>query len=172
MERDEQGQGTHERARRLIAASHVEGISAGDRQWLDGHLAACAPCSQEASAVAEAIRSLRAAPVVASGPTVWRTRLAVRRRAEELRSQRERSVPLWSAVAVAAVWTLVTTPFTWWTFAALGRVARVPEPVWQVGFLLWWFLPATVLAAIVAWRHTGGGLSSSHWNGRTNWGQL
>lgn len=169
---DELEQSTHHRARRLIAASHVEDISAADRAWLDAHLEACARCSREVFAVADAIRSLRAVPVVAGAQTVWRIRLAVRRRAEELRIERERSVPLWSAVAIAAAWTLVTTPFSWWTFAALGRAARVPEPVWQVSFLLWWFLPATVLAAIVAWRHAGDGMNSSRWTARTNWGQL
>jgi len=168
---DEQGQRTHERARLLIAARHVEGISAADRVWLDTHLDACAPCSREASAVADAIGSLRAAPVHASAQAVWRTRLAVRRRAEELRSQRERAVALWSAVAIAAGWVLLTTPFAWWTFAALGRAARAPDAVWQAGFLLWWFLPATVLAAIMAGRHAGERADRSHWITHTNWGE-
>lgn len=168
---DEQRQRTHERARQLIAAKHVEGISAADREWLDTHLDACAPCSQEASAVGDAIGSLRAAPVVASAQAVWRTRLAVRRRAEELRSERERAVALWSAVAIAAACVLLSTPFTWWTFAALGRAVRAPDAVWQAGFLLWWFLPATVLAAIMAWRHAGGRADQSHWIGHMNWGK-
>jgi hypothetical protein len=93
--------------------------------------------------------------VLASEETVYRTRLAVRRRAEEMRVERARALPLWVAVTVSAAWILLTTPYVWAAFAWLGRAARVPDPVWQGGFVMWWFLPGTVLAAIMAWRPAG-----------------
>lgn len=146
----------HERALRLLAAARAEGIAPAERQWLDSHLAACPQCASEASALARAIQSFRGVPVVAPPLLVARTRLRVRRRAEELRAERERMFPLWVAVALSAAWMLLTTPYTWWAFGWLGRTAGVPDAAWQLGFLLWWFLPATVLAAIAAWRYSSG----------------
>jgi len=142
----------HDRARKLITVARVEGISARDREWLDGHLAACSQCAGEASAVAAAIQLFRGVPVVASPETVRRTRAAVRERALEMQAQRASSVPLWIAVMVATISMIVTAPYVWWTFAWLGRVIRVPDPAWQVAFLMWWFLPASVLAAAAAFR--------------------
>ncbi|MBI4471173.1 MAG: hypothetical protein HY646_00800 [Acidobacteria bacterium] len=142
----------HDRARKLITVARVEGISARDREWLDGHLAACSQCAGEASAVAASIQLLRGVPVVASPETVRRTRAAVRERALEMQAQRASSVPLWIAVMVATISMIVTAPYVWWTFAWLGRVIRVPDPAWQVAFLMWWFLPASVLAAAAAFR--------------------
>ena len=39
-------------------------------------------------------------------------------------------------------------------FAWFGRVSHVPDAMWQAGFVMWWFLPATILAAAVSWRRT------------------
>jgi anti-sigma factor RsiW len=137
----------HDRARKLLAATRVEGIAAGERDWLDRHLASCPECSSEASALDAAIRSLRAVPVAMSPEVVYRTRMAVYRRAEQLQAGRARAVPLWIATVASAVWSIVTAPYAWETFAWFGRFARVPDLVWQAGFVMWWFLPATVVAA-------------------------
>jgi anti-sigma factor RsiW len=143
----------HERARQLLTAHRVEGIQAAERDWLEGHLASCAECSRAAEALDSAIRSLRALPVVAGPELVRQTRLAVHSRAEQLHGARSRSVPLWIATAVSSVLMVLTTPFVWQTFAWFGRLAHIPNDVWLVGFLMWWFLPATILAAAAAWRH-------------------
>jgi anti-sigma factor RsiW len=143
----------HERARQLLTAHRVEGIQAAERDWLERHLASCTECASAAETLNDAIRSLRAFPVFADPELVRQTRLAVRSRAEQLQSARTQSTALWIATAVSSVLMILTTSFVWQTFAWLGRITQIPSPVWEVAFLMWWFLPATVLAAAAAWRH-------------------
>ena len=161
----------HERAKRLIVEATIEQIAARDREWLDRHLAACLECSSEAGALTSAVKSLRSQPVAASPEVVRRTRLAVRSRAEQLNAARARSVSLWISATMSIVWMILTAPYVWQTFAWLGDIAHMPAAVWQIGFLMWWFLPATVLAAAAAWRHTAKH-DVSNWISETNWGQL
>jgi len=169
MDRDEQQASTvHERARGLLAAGRVEGISGADREWLDRHLAACAQCAEEAAAVATAIDLLRASPVLADANMVRRTRLAVRQRAEDVRIDRARAVPLWIAGALSVAWMLLTIPYGWQAFAWLGQAARVPEPVWQGTFLMCWFLPATVVTAIIYWQQASEAARGSDWSAQLN----
>ena len=158
----------HERARKLIAAARVEGIPVSERAWLDRHLEACAQCAEEAAAVAAAIDLLRASPVLADADMVRRTRLAVRQRAEDSRIDRVRAVPLWVAAALSVAWMLLTLPYSWWAFAWLGRAARVPEPVWQGTFLMCWFLPATVVTAIIYWQQASEAARGSDWSAQLN----
>jgi predicted anti-sigma-YlaC factor YlaD len=158
----------HERARKLLAAAAVEGIASSERRRLDAHLAACSECSNEATALTDAVRALRAVPVVATPEIVLRTKLAVRIRSQELQTQRAQSTPLWIAIAVSTVVMVVTTPYVWQAFRWLGLWIQVPDEVWQIGFLMWWFLPATILAAAAALRH--GNSEASNWL-TENWGQ-
>jgi anti-sigma factor RsiW len=152
----------HERARKLLAKVAVEGILAGERDWLDRHLESCVECSTEARALSAAVQSFRAIPIAVSSDLARQTKMAVRMRAQQLQAARARSTPLWIATAISSVCMIVTTPYVWQAFAWLGRVASVPNGVWEVGFLMWWFLPATVLAAAAAFRHTT----------ERNWGQI
>jgi anti-sigma factor RsiW len=143
----------HARAKKLLHAARVEGISTGDRQWLDAHLADCAECSKEAASVSIAVDSLRALSVSAPAAVVRRTSLAVHQRAVERRSKQETAAPLWIAAATSSVWTLLTTPLVWAAFAWFGTLIHVPDTVWQIVFLMWWFMPASVVAAVAGWRH-------------------
>ena len=144
---------SHEGARQLLRAARVEGISDKERQWLDAHLAGCAECSGEAAVLAAAIDSLQALSRDTGPEVVRRTSAAVHRRAGEIRVKREHAVPLWTAVAASSVWAIITTPYVWSTFAWLGHELYLGDTVWQVGFLMWWFLPATAFGCIAAWRH-------------------
>lgn len=159
----------HDRARRLIATDRVEGVPEADRVWLELHLEGCPACAQEAAALASAVQQLRMTPVVAAPELVRRTRLAVRRRAVERSADRSQSVPLWVAVTLSGLWMLVTAPLAWRSCAWIGRAAGLPDVVWQAGFLTWWFLPATVLAAIMAWRHAGGDARSPFDTAQMEW---
>jgi anti-sigma factor RsiW len=151
----------HERARKLIEADAVEGITGAERDWLSRHLSACSECSNKAAALVDAINALRAVPIAASPELVRQTRLAVHRRAEELKAARAWSAPLWIATAISSASVILTTPYVWRTFGWLGHMVHLPDAVWQVGFLMWWFLPATVLAGAVASRYAA----------ETNWRQ-
>jgi hypothetical protein len=79
----------------------------------------------------------------------------VQRRAEQRREAREHAMPLWIAVGVASVWMILTAPFTWSLFAWLGRTIAVSDVIWEIAFLMWWFLPATVLGVAAAWHRLG-----------------
>jgi anti-sigma factor RsiW len=162
----------HERSRQLLAAGHVEGLSAAEREWLDRHLEECSQCAEEAGALVAAVRVLRTSSPLASPELVQRTRLAVRRFAAQRANDRAHGVPLWIAVTLSGAWMLLTAPTAWWICGWLGRAARVPDAVWQVGFLVWWFLPATLLAAILAWRHAGRTPEGTSGMAHVNWGQL
>jgi hypothetical protein len=160
---------SHERARQLMVAARVEGIGAGERDWLDDHLASCGECSNEASALDAAIGSLRTLPFAASPELVRRTRLAVRWRAEQLNPERPRSAPLWIATGMSTTWMVLTAPYVWRAFAWFGRIAHIPDAMWQLGFVVWWFLPATIVAAAAAWRHKAKH-EDSNWATEINWG--
>jgi hypothetical protein len=67
---------------------------------------------------------------------------------------------------------VLTIPYSWSAFAWLGRAASVPEPVWQGTFLMCWFLPATVVTAIIAWRQASEGARGSDWNAQLNRGHV
>ena len=158
----------HQRARKLLAAAAVESITSSERRWLDAHVAACDECSSEAAALTDAIQALRAIPMVAAPELVRRTRLAVGIRSQELQAARAQAAPLWIAIAISTVLMIVTTPYVWQAFRWLGLLIQVPSEVWQIGFLMWWFLPATILAAAAALRH--GNSEASNWL-TENWGQ-
>jgi hypothetical protein len=163
---------SHERARKLLRAARVEGISAGERQWLDAHVAGCRECANEANAMAVAIESLRTLGVTAPADVVRRTSLAVHQRAEERRVEKEPAVFLGVAAVMSSVWAIFATPYIWAAFAWLGQLLHVSDAVWQLGFLLWWFLPATVLAAAAGWRHVATSDANSQWATEVNWRSL
>jgi anti-sigma factor RsiW len=141
----------HERARQLATAARIEGVAGSERAWLDNHLAACGDCAKEAGALDAAIGSLRTLSFKAGAQVVNRTRLEVRRRIEEREAEAPRTV-LWIAMVVSAGWMALTAPYVWRGLAWFGRAAGLPDPVWQASFLMWWFLPATLLGAVAVWR--------------------
>ena len=128
-------------------------------------------CSNEMSALTAAIDSLRAVSVSAPDALVHRTSRAVHRLAEQRRLKREPAVFLCLTAVMASMWAILTTPFAWSAFAWLGRLLDVSEATWQIGFLVWWFLPVTVLAAAAAWPRDAG-RNSRGWATGTNWRPL
>jgi anti-sigma factor RsiW len=140
----------HERARKLLATRSIEGISPAEETWLDDHLAHCDDCSKEAHTLALAINSLRAFSVTARPEAVRRASAAVRMRAEQRRQERQRAVPIWIAAVMSSALAIFTTPYTWAAFAWLGRLLQVSDAAWELGFFMWWFLPASVVAAVAA----------------------
>jgi len=145
----------HERARKLIGVARVEGIAVKDREWLDEHLAACSVCSDEAEALASAIRSV-ALPVSVDPDVVRRTSQLVRKRAHQMQDDRARALPLWIAAATSVALMVVTTPYVWASFVWLSGVTQTQLVVWQLAFCMWWFMPVTVIGMAAAWRQANG----------------
>jgi anti-sigma factor RsiW len=139
----------HSRAQRLLAESVVEGLRPADETWLREHLAECPACAQEASATQNALRELRAVPVNVPRDLAARTQLRVRLRAQEASTVASGSFWLW--VVTAASWLLgvFSAPLVWRGFAWLGSNFGLPKLAIEMGFVLWWAVPALVAVGAV-----------------------
>ena len=144
----------HQRAERLIVANQVEGLSASDQEWLNRHLESCARCAQRADSTERALRSLRSVTVPVGPDLIRATRLRVHARALELRERRAQMTMLWVSCALSWLLGALSAPFVWRAFAWLGERFRMPAIAWQLGFTLWWALPAVAVAVVLVMRRT------------------
>ena len=141
-------QDSHEQAREWIASAGVEGLAGLQQAWLRSHLEGCPSCREYAEAAEQLVRSLRAVPVAADRFLVRRTQLRVRARARELRQRRERFALVILSCALVAISSALSTTLVWQGFEWLGRWTQLPNPVWQVGFVLFWMSP-TIAASVL-----------------------
>ncbi len=141
---------THDEARELIALG--EGLSDAQQAWLRAHLDGCEACRDYAEAANGVVRALRSLPLAADSRLVRATQMRVRIRARELRQRRERLVLVVSSCALVAISSALTTPLVWQGFEWLGRWSQLPNPVWQVGFVMFWVAP-TVAAGVLFLAH-------------------
>jgi len=140
----------HEQAREWIACG--EGLAGPQQEWLQTHLEGCPSCREYAETAQHLVRSLRAVPIVADRSLVQSTQMRVRARARELRQRRERLVLVTLSCALVAVSSALTTEFVWRGFEWLGRWEQLSNPVWQVGFVLFWMAP-TIAAGVLLLAH-------------------
>ncbi|HXL22945.1 MAG TPA: hypothetical protein VOA78_10795 [Candidatus Dormibacteraeota bacterium] len=139
----------HVRAERLIAQERIEEISATERAWLAKHLDECTRCAAMASSTQQALASLRASSVDLPRGLASRTQMRVRMRAEELRERAPGKKILWAITAVSWGLGVATAPWVWHGFEWLGQHTGVPKPFWEMGFVLWWAIPAIIAAGAV-----------------------
>ncbi|MGA7661427.1 MAG: hypothetical protein WBV97_15710 [Candidatus Sulfotelmatobacter sp.] len=147
----------HERARKLIALAGPETLSAADRPsdqrssnaWLAAHLETCASCRAFAENAAQTIHGLRAIPIAAERSLVSTTQIRVRRRALELRRNRERLRLVSVSCTAVTLCALLSTVVLWRGFEWLGERAQLASSVWQVGFLVFCVMPALVAAILL-----------------------
>ena len=142
-------QDLHRRAERLVAASMVGEISRLDRQWLESHLEGCPYCAHRAEAVANAIQALRSVSVKLDPSLVRVTKERVRRRAATLATQTSQRVLWWTAAATSLSWMALSAPYVWRWHSWLAGQLGIPDWVWQMGFGLWWLLPALAALAVL-----------------------
>lgn len=142
----------HERAQKLIATWHVEGLVADDRAWLEAHLETCSACSARAQATERALCSLRGVVVPVNPTLVSSTQQRVRLHARELRDHQARMRALWVSCALSWLLGVLTAPLLWWALKWLTQRAALPEAVWLVAFPLLWTVPAAVVGAVLVWR--------------------
>jgi len=139
----------HIRAQRLLAESVVEGLRPADETWLREHLAECPACAQEASATQNALRALRAVPVNVPRDLAARTQLRVRLRAQEASAASSGSFWLWAVTAASWLLGVFSAPLVWRGFAWLGTNFGLPKLAIEMGFVLWWAVPALVAVGAV-----------------------
>ena len=139
----------HARALQLIAQARVEGIPETDSTWLRAHLEECEFCTEHARQTDRALRSLRTASIPLPEGLASRTQFRVRLRAQELREREPKRRVLWLACAVSWAFGIASAPYVWRLFQWFGERTGVPKIVWEVGFGLWWMVPAVFAAAVL-----------------------
>jgi anti-sigma factor RsiW len=139
----------HERALQLIAQARVEGTSETDRTWLQTHLETCDLCAEHARHTDQALRALRTATIPLPDGLASRTQFRVRLRAQELREREPQRRALWLACGISWVFGIASAPYVWQLFAWFGERTGVPKLVWELGFGLWWTIPAVFFLIVV-----------------------
>jgi len=160
-------QETHARAEQLIAQERVEGISQSEHEWLGAHLQDCVHCAALARRTDQALRAMRTAAIPLPGGLASRTQFRVRLRAQELREREPKRRALWAACAVSWAFGMASAPYVWSLFQWFGQRTGVPKLVWEVGFGLWWRIPALFAAAVLLMENSRKG-EQADWIGQGN----
>jgi predicted anti-sigma-YlaC factor YlaD len=139
----------HAHAEKLIAQEPIEGVTQSEREWLATHLRECQSCAQVAQQTGYALRALRGISISLPRGLAARTQFRLQLRAQEMREREPKRRLLWIMCAMSWALGIATAPYVWRAFAWAGERIGVPRLVWEVGFGLWWTVPALVAAAIV-----------------------
>lgn len=140
---------THERALDLITRQGVESINGSDRAWLDSHLQTCAGCHEYAALGESAGRLLRSVAVTATSGLVTMTQARLRARALEMR-ERDSRMFLIGVSFCLGVLSSTASAWLWWRFGGwVAQMLGLPESIVAPGVLLFWLLPAIVIAILV-----------------------
>jgi hypothetical protein len=139
----------HGRAEKLIAQERIEGISQSERDWLAAHLRECPVCTQLAQQTSAALGALRGLPFPLPPGLAERTQFRVQLRAQEMREREPKRRLLWIMCIMSWALGIATAPYVWRAFEWAGERLGVPRLVWEMGFGLWWTIPALIAAAVV-----------------------
>jgi anti-sigma factor RsiW len=139
----------HKRAQHLLAESVVEGLRPADETWLREHLAECSACAQEAAATQNILHALRTVPVKVPRDLAARAQLRVRLRMQETSAPASGSFWLWAVTAASWLLGVFSAPLVWRGFAWLGASFGLPKLALELGFVLWWAVPALVAVGAV-----------------------
>ncbi len=151
----------HARAEHLILNDHLERISPHEREWLDQHLAGCPDCDGLAAATEAALRSFCAVSVPLPASLARRTQLRVYLRMEELQARERGGWAFWISCGLSWGLGIASAPYVWRGFEWAGHHIGVPNIVCQMGFGLWWALPALVATGVVLIEKQGKGPSET-----------
>jgi hypothetical protein len=139
----------HARAIHLIDQLHVEGLAAQERQWLDAHLQNCTECSALAQSTEAALRALRTVSIPFPSGLASRAQFRVHLRAQQLQEREPRSLAVWAIAGISWALGIATAPYVWQLFAWTGERLHVPKLALQLGFGLWWLIPAMIAGGIL-----------------------
>jgi hypothetical protein len=139
----------HNRALQLIAQASVEGLLESDSTWLRAHLEGCDLCAEHARQTDQALRSLRTMAIPLPTGLASRTQFRVQLRLQELREREPKRRALWAASIFSWIFGVVSAPYVWRLFQWFGERTGVPKLVWELGFGLWWTIPALFFVVVV-----------------------
>jgi uncharacterized membrane protein YqjE len=108
-------------------------------------------CQAWAQADERALQLLRSSTVSLDPALVSMTQARVRLRARELREKQVRLHALWISCALSWLMGALTAPLLWEALAWLGRRFDLSQAIAITLFGICWILPATVVAAVLAW---------------------
>jgi hypothetical protein len=148
----------HARALQLIAKARVEGLEDSERDWLTAHLQDCEFCHEHARQTDGALRSLRTVAIPIPVDLASRTQFRVRLRAMELREREPQRRLLWLACAASWIFGIASAPYVWRAFEWFGQLTGAPKLVLEIGFGLWWTIPAlfaVIVLLLEGARHSG-----------------
>lgn len=139
----------HNRALELIAKACIEGLSESERASLAAHTQDCTFCAEHERQTDRALRALRTTAIPVPANLVSRTQFRVRLRAQQLQEREPRRRVLWFICAMSWALGIASAPYVWQAFAWIGQRTGAPRLLLQLGFSLWWAIPALFAAAIV-----------------------
>ena len=139
----------HGRAIDLITCHDIEGIADADARWLEIHLQECEECASFDRALSGAAHAIRSVTVMASASLIESTRARVHLRAQQLREQQARAMLIAVSFCLGVV-TSTLTAWVWWKFGGwVAQSLSLPSGIVEPGVLLFWLLPAIVIAALM-----------------------
>jgi hypothetical protein len=139
----------HARAGHLIAQERVEGISPAERRWLEQHQQECKRCAVQGRLMEEAVLALRGVAVPLPRTLASRAQMRVRLRAQELQEREPRLRMIWVVCGLSWALGIASAPYVWRAFAWIGEHTGAPKLVWELGFGLWWTIPALIAAVVL-----------------------
>jgi hypothetical protein len=139
----------HARAEQLIAKERVEGLSSFERDELASHVFECTRCAEHARQTDSALRRMRTVSIPFPAGLAARTQFRVRLRAQELQERKPQRRALWFACVISWVFGIASAPYVWRLFEWFGQRTGVPKPVWEIGFGLWWSIPALFVVVVL-----------------------
>lgn len=138
----------HQRALDLIMRQGLEVLSSSDQAWVDSHLKTCAGCHEYAALAESTDRLLRSVAVTAGPALVTTTQARLRARALEMR-ERESRLFLIGVSFCLGVLSSTASAWLWWRFGGwVAQLLGLPESIVGPGVLLFWLLPAIVIAVL------------------------
>jgi anti-sigma factor RsiW len=152
----------HSRAQKLFAQSLVERLGVADRSWLEAHLDECPECSDEATRTQELLRAFRSMPVTAPRGLAARTQMRVRLRAQESAQTSNSGALLWVITGASWVLGLISAPLVWRGFTWVGAQWNLPNLVLEMGFVLWWTVPALIAVAVILQQRAAGAIANGN----------
>src|SRR5690348_17623115 len=108
-------------------------------------------CSSDLSAAltGRALRALNSAVIPTPAGLAQRAQFRVHLRMQERQENRIQRGFLWIACAASWLFGAVSAPYVWSGLQWFGQSLALPHLVPEIGFGLWWALPAIVAGAIV-----------------------
>jgi len=150
----------HTRAQQLLAQSLIEGLRTSEQSWLDAHLRECTDCSREAARTSELLRAFRNVPVTVPRDLAARTQLRLRLRVQQSAQTSTSGTLLWIITAASWLLGIFSAPLVWRGLTWAGAHLNLPKPVLELGFVLWWAVPALVAVAVVLQQRGAGSFAA------------